>query len=62
MIGGLGSAVCDELCENYPVPVRKIGMQDVFGTSAPGDELMKYYRIYGQGVYEQVKEFLEQNG
>lgn len=58
VIGGLGSAVCDCICKNYPVPVMKVGIQDVFGTSASADELMRRFRLDGQGVYEQVKEFL----
>jgi len=58
VIGGLGSAVCDAVCRHYPVPVMKVGVQDVFGTSGSADELMKYYRLDAQGVYEQVKEFL----
>ena len=58
VIGGLGSAVCDAVCKNYPVPVMKIGVQDVFGTSGSADALMQYYRLDAQGVYEQVKEFL----
>ena len=58
VIGGLGSAVCDAVCKNYPVPVMKIGVQDEFGTSGAADVLMKYYRLDAQGVYEQVKEFL----
>ena len=33
VIGGLGSAVCDALAEKCPVPVKKIGVQDVFGES-----------------------------
>ncbi|MBR3040212.1 MAG: transketolase family protein [Lachnospiraceae bacterium] len=58
VIGGLGSAVCDTVCRHYPVPVMKIGVQDVFGTSGSADALMQYYRLDAQGVYEQVKEFL----
>ena len=58
VIGGLGSAVCDTVCKHYPVPVMKIGVQDVFGTSGSADALMQYYRLDAQGVYEQVKEFL----
>ena len=58
VIGGLGSAVCDCICKKYPIPVMKVGVQDVFGTSAPCDELMRRFRLDGQGVYEQVKEFL----
>ncbi|MCD7956003.1 MAG: transketolase family protein [Lachnospiraceae bacterium] len=55
VIGGLGSAVCDALCANYPAPVMKIGVQDVFGESGPALELLKKYQLDGQGVYEQVK-------
>ena len=45
MIGGLGSAVCDVLSENYPVKVLKIGVNDVFGESGPALELIKKYAL-----------------
>ena len=57
VIGGLGSAVCDALAEKCPVPVKKIGVQDVFGESGPADALLAKYKLDGEGVYEQVKEF-----
>ena len=57
VIGGLGSAVCDALAEKYPVPVKKIGVQDVFGESGPAVALLAKYKLDGEGVYEQVKEF-----
>lgn len=59
VIGGLGSAVCDALCKLYPVPVKKIGMQDVFGESAAAPVLVEKYQLDGKGIYEQVKEFLK---
>ena len=40
VIGGLGSAVCDALAEKCPVPVKKIGVQDVFGESGPAVALL----------------------
>ena len=58
-IGGLGSAVCDALCKAYPVPVMKIGMQDVFGESGSAAALIEKYKLDGKGVYEQVKDFLK---
>ena len=58
VIGGLGSAVCDALCKSYPAPVYKIGMQDQFGESGSAADLLVKYKLDGQGVYEQVKEFL----
>lgn len=59
VIGGLGSAVCDALCKSYPVPVMKIGMQDVFGESGSAAALVEKYRLDGKGIYGQVKDFLK---
>ena len=58
VIGGLGSAVCDALCAKAPTPVLKIGVQDVFGESGSAVKLLEKYKLDGQGVYEQVKEWL----
>lgn len=59
VIGGLGSAVCDCLCAKAPTPVYKIGMQDVYGESGSAGELLVKYRLDGQGVYEQIKDFIK---
>lgn len=56
IIGGLGSAVCDVLCENAPAPVYKIGMRDRFGESGPAAELLHKYGLDAVGIYKQVKE------
>ncbi len=58
VIGGLGSAVCDVLGEKYPTMVKKIGIQDVFGESGPAEKLLEKYKLDGQGIYKQVKEFI----
>ena len=58
VIGGLGSAVCDALCAHYPVPVKKLGMQDVFGESGSAAALVEKYKLDGKGVYGDVKAFL----
>ena len=58
VIGGLGSAVCDVLAENYPVKVKKIGMNDMFGESGPAAALVAKYGLDGEGVYKSVKEIL----
>lgn len=55
VIGGLGSAVCDVLCENAPAPVYKIGMRDRFGESGPAAELLHKYELDAEGIYKQVK-------
>ena len=59
VIGGLGSAVCDALCKCYPVPVKKIGIQDVFGESGSAQALVEKYKLDGKGIYEQIKDFLK---
>ncbi|MDE5864628.1 MAG: transketolase family protein [Lachnospiraceae bacterium] len=55
IIGGLGSAVCDVLCEHAPAPVYKIGMRDLFGESGPAVELLHKYQLDAEGIYNQVK-------
>ena len=59
LIGGLGSAVCDALSAKYPVPVKKLGMQDVFGESGSASQLVEKYKLDGKGVYEDVKAFVK---
>ncbi len=58
VIGGLGSAVCDCLSEKCPTPVKKIGMQDIFGESGPAAALVEKYGLDADGVYKSVKAFL----
>ena len=59
VIGGLGSAVCDVLSENYPTKVFKIGVNDVFGESGPAVELIKKYGLDGASIAEKVKAFVK---
>ena len=59
VVGGLGSAVCDAVCKEYPVPVKKIGIQDVFGESGPAKELLQKYQLDEMGIYRQVLEFVK---
>ena len=58
IIGGLGGAVCEVLSEKAPVPVKRIGVKDVFGESGPAVKLLEKYELDGAGVYKQIKEFL----
>ena len=59
VIGGLGSAVCDCLSEKAPTPVKKIGVNDVYGESGPAAALLHKYGLDAEGVYESVKAFLK---
>jgi transketolase len=55
VIGGLGSAVCDVLCEKAPAKVLKIGMNDVFGESGPAVKLLEKYGLDAEGIYQKIK-------
>ena len=58
VIGGLGGAVCECLSEKAPVPVKRIGVNDVFGESGPAVALLEKYGLDAEGIYKQVKEFV----
>ena len=58
VIGGLGSAVCDVLSEKCPTPVKKVGVQDTFGESGPGADLLAKYGLDATGVAAAVHELL----
>lgn len=59
IIGGLGEAVCSALCENYPVPVRRVGVMDQFGTSGPAKEVLKAYGLSAEHLVETARDFLK---
>ena len=58
VIGGLGSAVCDVLAERLPFPVRKLGVNAVFGESGPAVDLLHRYGLDADGVEAFVREFM----
>lgn len=45
IIGGLGGAIAELLGENFPVPIKRIGMQDHFGESGEPNELMTHFGL-----------------
>ncbi|WP_297520200.1 transketolase family protein [uncultured Clostridium sp.] len=55
IIGGLGSAVSEAICEVFPVPVIKVGVQDTFGESGQPAELLKAYGLTPEKIVEAVK-------
>lgn len=55
IIGGLGSAVAEVLCEESPCPMARIGTQDVFGQSGKPDELLKLYHLTADDIADAVK-------
>ncbi len=59
IIGGLGGAVCEALCEEYPVPVIRLGVNDTFGKSGPALELLKIYGLDAENIAAKAKIALE---
>ena len=58
IIGGLGGAVCECLSEKAPVPVKRIGINDVYGESGPAVALLEKYGLDAAGIYKQIKAFI----
>jgi len=58
VLGGLGGAVSEVLSSRYPVPVRRLGLQDVFGESGPDDALLAKYRLSPATVAADVRAWL----
>lgn len=55
IIGGLGSAVSEAVCEAYPVPVVKLGVEDTFGKSGPAVELLHLFGLDAEHIVEKAK-------
>ena len=58
VFGGLGSAVAEVLVENYPVPVRMVGVQDKFGKSGKAQDVMKLYGLTAENIVAKAKEVI----
>lgn len=55
IIGGLGTAVCEVLSEEYPTKVIRMGIKDEFGQSGKWNELMEHYGITSKNIQEIVR-------
>ena len=56
VVGGLGSAVADVVCEEYPVPVVKLGVNDTFGHSGPAVKLLDEFGLRAANIVEKAKQ------
>jgi len=57
-IGGLGSAVAEYLSEVHPIPVLRIGVDDVFGQSGTPEELIAHYGLDSASIVKEAKKFI----
>ncbi|NLA73764.1 MAG: transketolase family protein [Clostridiales bacterium] len=55
IIGGLGSAVCEVLSQSVPVPVLRVGVDDVFGKSGPAQELLHLFGLDAENIIKKSK-------
>lgn len=58
IIGGLGSAVLEVIGDNHPIPVSRLGVEDVFGHSGTAEALMKKYGLTVEHILEKVQSVL----
>ena len=56
IIGGLGSAVCEALCEGCPVPARRVGVEDTFGRSGKVPALLEIYGLTAENIVAKAKD------
>jgi len=57
--GGMGSAVSEVLIENYPVPIRMIGVNDKFGESGSPEDLQKVFGLTSDDIVKKIHEIIE---
>ncbi len=58
VIGGLGGAVAEVLSENLPTPLRRVGLADRYGKSAPYEELFPFFGITAEEIAAAAREML----
>ena len=58
IIGGLGEAVAAVTAENCPVPVYRIGVEDVFGHSGPAVGLLAEFGLDAAGLEKKITELM----
>ncbi len=59
IINGLGSAVCEVLSENYPIKVKRIGINDLFGEVGTVDYLKQRFGLTSENLIENIKNSLK---
>lgn len=55
IIGGLGSAVAEVVCEECPVPMERVGVRDMFGKSGIPSDLFKDYGLTSEDIEKAAK-------
>lgn len=59
VIGGLGSAVCEVVAEECPVPVLRVGVEDKFGKSGTAAAVLEYFGLTAENIVAKAKKAIE---
>ncbi len=59
IIGGLGSAVAETLCEQHPAPLHRMGVIEKFGRSGKAEDLLKTYHLTANDIAKETVAFLK---
>ena len=60
VLGGMGSAVCEVLAGRYPIPVKMVGIPDIFGESGDAKKLLHIHRLDAFGIATETEAFLRE--
>jgi transketolase len=58
----MGSAIAEFLSENYPLPIKFMGVKDKFGQSGQAEELLTKYNLNKEAIKQTVKELIKNYG
>jgi len=58
IVGGLGGAVAEVLSEQYPIPMKRVGLRDIFGESGPNEALLEKYGLTPKHVAQAARDVL----
>ena len=59
IIGGLGSAVAEVVCENCPVPMQRVGVEDKFGKSGKVPPLLEEYGLTAANIADKARKVVK---
>jgi transketolase len=59
IINGLGSAIAEVLSENYPILIKRIGINDEFGEVGTQEYLLQRFKLTAETIANSAKELLK---
>lgn len=62
ILNGLGSAVAEVLVENFPVPMERVGVPDVFGEVGTMDYLKERYAMRPEDIAQAARRVIARKG